>query len=727
MSRFNDESQNFDVRLSVIQYVTLAVFLVIGVRFWALQVVKHEEFAKAADENRIRAIPIPAPRGNILDRNGKLLVDSRPAFNLIVNREDLKKQGLDELLGVLQTSLSVDPSWARSQINDPNAPKSRPVLIKQGITEADRAWVEAHEFEYPELHVELQPQRIYPLGPVLGHVLGYVGQISDNQLKAKEELPEFAGAQSGDIVGQAGIERSHNQILMGIEGKRIVIVDSRGRTVEEVERIEPVPGQDLYTTIDLDLQMIAEQKLADTKLDGVAVALDPRTGEVLALVSHPSYDPNLFAGGISPADYAKLRDDPDKPLINRAIQEIYPPGSTWKIIMAMAGLSEGAMKPTEGIACGGGIQIGSRFAACHGSHGAPNLERAIAISCNGYFYRVGLKLGVEKIGKWSTAMGLGKKTGVDLPNETPGYVPAPDLKLRWKKKDEDPNLPKFKWNDGDTVNAAIGQGYDRPTPLQMVHAFAGVAMDGHFTTPHLLKVARSNGVRPEILFEDPNVVDYPLDPVAYKYVMEGMRQVVTNGTARRAEVPGFDVCGKTGTAQVVSIRSGASGKQKEHAWFVGFAPKPDLDAGRPAEIAVCVLVEHGGHGGVESAPIAQAIMAEYVRKYHGAEVATTPGTDAPAASDDPDAVSIDPDDQSVSDVGDTPAPPTTPDTVAAPAPTIVPRLEPSEETAPAEDAGPPAEPETPQLNPMQGILKSTKPEGARSQGPGVGRSSPAGP
>jgi penicillin-binding protein 2 len=701
MSRFNDESQNFDARLSAIQYFTLVIFLVLGVRFWALQIVKYEELNKASIENRLRRIPIPAPRGNILDRNGKILVDSRPAFNLIVNREDLRKQNFDALLGILRENLGVDPAWARAQIDDPAAPKSRPVVVKQNITEADRAWVEAHEFEHPELHVELQPQRIYPLGPVLGHVLGYVGQISDAQLKA--ELPEFSGAQSGDVVGQAGIERSHNQILMGTEGYREVVVDSRGRFVEELNRVEPVPGQDLVTSLDLDIQMVAEQTLAATKLNGVAVALDPRNGEIYALVSHPSYDPNLFSGGISPEDYAGLRDNPDKPLINRAIQEIYPPGSTWKIIMAMAGLSEGAIKPNESLPCGGGISLGTRFAACHGSHGAPNIERAIAISCNGYFYRLGLKLGVDKIHKWSDAMGLGRKTGVDLPNEQPGYIPERDLKLRWKKKDEDPSLPKFRWNDGDTINASIGQGYDRPTPLQLVHAFGGIAMDGHFTTPHLLRVAKANANRPETVYQDPHVKDYPLDPTAYKYVMEGSRQVVTNGTARRAEVPGFDVCGKTGTAQVVSVRTGASGKQKEHAWFVGYAPKPDKEVGRQPEIAVVVLVENGGHGGTTSAPIAQAMIAEYVRKNHPEiAAATAPETDGAAPGADPDVVALDPDveDSSSSGTAD-PAP--VPDGAAAPAPTIVPKLDPAAPGAPEAAAPPP--PERPHLDPLGGIMK----------------------
>jgi penicillin-binding protein 2 len=713
MSRFNEEAQNFDARLSVVMYIMLAFFLVLGVRFWVLQVVNHESFLVKSNENRIREIPIPAARGNILDRNGRILVDSRPAFNLILNREDLRKQNLDELLSVIRDNLGVDPDWARQQIDDPLAPKSRPVVIKQNISEADRAWVEAHEYEHPELNVALQPQRIYPLGPILGHVLGYVGQISDAQLKAN--LPEFEGARSGDVVGQAGIERSHNSTLMGKEGTRRVVVDSRGRFVEEIELVEPIPGQDIVTAIDIDLQMIAEEKLAATKLNGVAIAMDPRNGEILALVSHPSYDPNLFAAGISPEDYAALRDNPDKPLTNRAIQDIYPPGSTWKPIMAMAGLSEGSMKPNEGIPCGGGISIGSRFAACHGSHGAPNLERAIAVSCNGYFYRVGLRLGVDKLHKWATAMGLGKRTGVDLPNETPGYVPDSQIKLRWKKKDDDPEDKKYRWNDGDTVNAAIGQGYDRPTPLQMVHAFGGLAMDGRFTTPHLLRTAKSNGVTAEFGFDDPNIVDIPLDPVAFKYVMEGMRQVVTNGTAKRAEVPGFDVCGKTGTAQVVSVRTGATGKQKEHAWFVGFAPKPE--EGRLPEIAVCVLVEHGGHGGTISAPIAQAIIAEYVRKTRG----TVEGAPVDPAVDDDSIVGVDSVDLDGSDE------PTDADAAepaggegstvpAAPAPTIVPKVTTGGGTAPVTSEVQPAQ----QFSPLQGVMKD-RPPAAPPPSPPAGR------
>jgi penicillin-binding protein 2 len=710
MSRISDESQDFDARLSAIRAVALVVFVVLGVRFWGLQVVNHESYAIQAERNRTRDIPIPAPRGNILDRNKKILVDSRPTFSLKVNREDLKKHELKELLDILHEHLGVDPDYAAQQINDPLAPKSRPVTIKPNLTDSDRAWVEAHELEYPELYVDLEPQRIYPLGPVLAHVLGYVGQISPGQLNAK--LPEFAGASSGDIVGQSGIERSHNQLLMGREGTRRVIVDSAGRFVDELERIEPVPGQDLITTIDLDLQQLAEEQLAATKLKGTIVLLDPRNGEILAMVSQPSYDPNVFSSGISKDDYAKLANDESRPLRNRAIQDIYPPGSTWKLVMAMAGLSEKAMTADEGVACGGGIQSGNRFAACHGSHGAPNVERALAVSCNGYFYRVGVRLGPEKIHRWATAMGLGKKTGIDLPNETAGYVPDEKIKLRWKIKNH-PNDddPIYRWTQSDTINASIGQGYDRPTPLQMVHAFGGIGMNGHFTTPHLLLKALGNSVRQEVTFKDPNVVDIPLEKHTFDAVMKGLRAVVTSGTARRAEVPGFEVGGKTGTAQVISLRTGASGRFKEHAWFCAIAPMPDAARGLEPEIAAVVLVENGGHGGTTCAPIAQALFTAYAQKAHP-EMLAGGKTEVTGESvgADPDAAALLP--ESADEVQQQADSSQTGDTAIA-APTLV-------RGAAATDA-PEGEAPAPLpaagVNPLQGVLKGPEDQESPPAGP----------
>jgi penicillin-binding protein 2 len=705
MSRFgSDESQNFEMRLSAIQVVALIIFAALGFRFWGLQVVKHKEYDQQAKANQFRKVPIPAPRGNILDRNGNVLVDSRPSFAVVVSREDLTKERVPELLAAAQEFLGVDAEWARAQIYDNPKDRAKPVTLKTNLTEADRAWIETHEYEFPEFQVELQPQRIYPHGEKLAHVLGYVGEISRPQLEATPRAPEYEDVKSGDIVGQAGIERSQNRLLTGRDGYRLIVVDSRGRFVDEIERVEPVPGQDLYTTIDLDLQNVAEAQLAATKYNGAVVFLDPRNGEVLAMVSLPSYNPELFAGGITPQNYALLRDNPDKPLRNRPIQDIYPPGSTWKGIMAMAALSEHAVKPEEPIACGGGIQVGNRFTACHGSHGAPDVERALAVSCNGYFYRVGLKLGVDKISKWARTMGFDKKTGIDLPNEQPGYVPSRDIKLRFKPKNKPDTDPQYQWKDIDTVHASIGQGYDRPTPLQMVHAFAGIAMNGRFTTPHLLLRAASVGkegtdtFRPEVTYRDDHIVEVPLDPVAYHHVVAGMREVVTAGTARRAEVAGFDVCGKTGTAQVASIRMGATGKLREHAWFVGFAPMA------APEIAWAIVAEHGGHGGVTCAPVAQAIIAEYVRKTRGYDpMATTPAAPPAAGAEggsgvEPDAPGLDPTDE-IEESGDL----TSNDAVVgdAPAPTIVPQ---ASEPAAGQPAEPPP-PAEPQIDPLQGIMR----------------------
>lgn len=727
MSRTSsDDFQNFDLRLSAIQVIALVIFVALGARFWSLQVINHEMWELASIENQFRKVTITAPRGNILDRNGRILVDSRPAFALVISREDLKGDRVPAILAALQDNLGVDAESARIEIYENLKDRAKPVTLKPILSDADRAWISTHEYEFPELQIELQPQRIYPHGAKLAHVLGYVGEISKRQLELVKEgkFPEYANAQPGDKVGQAGIERSHNQILTGVDGYRLIVVDSRGRFVDEIERVEPVPGQDLYTTIDLDLQTMAEEQLAASGYNGAAVFMDPRDGGVLAMVSLPSYDPELFAAGITSENYAKLRDNPDRPLRNRVIQDIYPPGSTWKTIMAMAALSERAVTPVEPVACGGGIQVGNRFTACHGSHGAPNVERALAVSCNGYFYRVGLKLGVDAIHKWASTMGFGKRTGIDLPNEEKGYIPARDIKLRFKPKDKREDDPQYQWKDIDTVHASIGQGYDRPTPLQMVHAFSGIAMNGRFTTPHLLERAAAVGepgtasFRPEIVYTDENVVNIPLDQVAYHHVMEGMRQVVTAGTARRAEVPGFDVCGKTGTAQVVSIRSGATGKQREHAWFVGFAPKA------APEIAFAIVAEHGGHGGTTCAPIAQRVIAEYVRLTRGYDPLTTTPIVAGETSEggsgiEPEAPGLDPTDEIEEERNLTQSPAAPED---APEVRTIPRAVP----AAGEQQAVPEPPSGPLFNPLQGILKGDSPPEPEDRNKGQQRPSPRG-
>lgn len=584
-------------RILFFKYFVLLFFVVLGVRFWYLQVVNHEHYLRAAENNRVREIPIPAPRGTILDSEGRVLVDSTPTYSIILYQEDMTDK--EDTLKLLITRFGIDKNALLKMINAPGA-KNRPLVVKTNATYADRAWIEAHEFEYPELKIELQPQRRYPLGEVLAHVVGYVGEIGEEQLRD----PTYDYCHPGDIIGQAGLEQSYNKILMGKEGYRRVLVDSRGRVLQQLEEIPPVPGQDIITTIDLDIQMVAEEQLTTSGFYGTVVINDPRDGAILALVSHPSYDPNLFAAGIKPADFNRLVNNPKRPLRNRAIQDRHPAGSTWKILIATAGLEEKAIADKQALTCGGGISTGGRFVHCHGGHGAPDVKRAIEISCNGYFFRAGIKLGIENLEKWELLLGTGVKTGIDLPNEIKGIVPS----RQWKRK-EYPKDPR--WKEADMVYASIGQSGVATTPIQIMHAVTGIGAGGKYYTPHIFKEAKATEQSPAIIHQ-PKLREAHISQETWNVVSDGMWRVVNgSGTGRRAAIPGFDVSGKTGTAQVVGIQSGAKGEQKEHAWFVGYAPK-----GAP-EIGGVALVEHAGHGGTESAPIIKACFEEYLRKKKG--------------------------------------------------------------------------------------------------------------
>lgn len=584
-------------RILFFKYFVLLFFVVLGIRFWYLQVVNHEHYLRAAENNRVREIPIPAPRGTILDREGRILVDSTPTYGIILYQEDMDDR--DTTVNILTTRFGLEKNALLKMINAPGA-KNRPIVVKTNASVSDRAWIEAHEFEHPELKIELQPQRRYPLGEILAHVVGYVGEIGEEQLRD----PSYDYCRPGDIIGQAGLEQSYNKILMGKEGYRRVLVDSRGRVLQQLEEIPPVPGQDIITTIDLDIQNVAEEQLSTSGFYGTVVINDPRDGSILAMVSHPSYDPNLFAAGIKPADFNRLVNNPKRPLRNRAIQDRHPAGSTWKILMATAGLEEKVITDKQAIPCGGGLSTGGRFVHCHGGHGAPDVKRAIEISCNGYFFREGIKLGIEKLEKWEPLFGTGVKTGIDLPNEIKGIVPS----RQWKRK-EYPKDPQ--WKEADTVYASIGQSGVSTTPIQIMFAVTGIGNGGKYYTPHIFKEARATEQSPAIVYQ-PKLRDAGISEETWTVVSEGMWRVVNgSGTGRRAAIPGFDVSGKTGTAQVVGIQKGASGEQKEHAWFVGYAPK-----GAP-EIGGVALVEHAGHGGTESAPIIKACFEEYLRKKKG--------------------------------------------------------------------------------------------------------------
>ena len=615
--KFEDSSQNLRGRLWIVQIVVIFLLAILGVRLYYLQLVRGAHYAEIAQNQRIRLLPIPAPRGVIFDRDGRPLVTSRPIYNVILSREDLKGRPLASFTEPLSVALGVDKEILQDRFNQISSqPAFESILVKQDATQGDIAWVEAHELEFPELRVEQQPQRHYPPDGLLAHVLGYVGEIGSEQLK--QDFYKDKGLKAGDIIGQSGLEQTYDEYLRGTDGYRKVLVDSRGRIQEEIETVDPISGQDLYTTIDLDLQLAAEEQLRTSATKrGVIVVVDPNNGEVLAMASAPTFDPNLFSSRISTregrAEYAALLSDPDTPLINRAVQSRYPPGSTWKIPMAIAGLQQGAITLEDSnIMCGGGITVGNKFTRCMGNHGSPDVKTAITHSCDGYFYRLGLKMGIDGIVAMVDEFDLNKRTGVDIPNEVLSLTPSRELKRRMQ-----PRSPE--WNDIDTVYASFGQVYDVITPIALIRAIAAISVGGKLYTPHFVKEFKPVG-KPGDPYYRPGRGFQPLDPerphpkvvniphTISQVVGEGMWSVVNaGGTAGAIKMAGFDIAGKTGTAQVVGLGKDV-GKNKDHSWFVSYAP-----ANKP-EIALVALIENSGFGGQHAAPAVRRVYDAYYRK-----------------------------------------------------------------------------------------------------------------
>ena len=610
--KFEDDSQNLRLRLRLIQVLVILLLGVLAARLYFLQVVKGAYYSERAENQRIRLLPIPAPRGAILDREGRLLVDSRSIYNVILSREDIKGMDFNALIEPLSAGLAVDADILRERFEEMKSqPAFESIRIKENATPADIAWVEAHALEYPMLRVESQPQRRYPANGVLAHALGYVSEISPDQL----EQPRYKekGYKPGDIIGQEGLEAVYDDYLRGRDGYRKVIVDSRGHIQSEIEKVDPQPGQDLVTTIDLDLQEAAEEQLRTSPSKrGVIVAMDPNNGEILTMASYPTFDPNLFSQRITTKpgrrEYAALLNDPARPLYNRAIRGRYPPGSTWKIPMGMAGLMQGAITiQHSNIACGGGITIGNKFTRCMSNHGVPELRYAITKSCDGYFYRLGLKMGIQGIMKMVDDFDFNKRTGIDLPHELISWTPSPEFKARMQPKDPG-------WRDIDTVYASFGQVYDIITPISLLRAVAGIGVGGKLYVPHLLKEARAVSATPQFPdrqarpFEHPEPKIVPIPEDQHHFVVEGMWGVVNNGgTGARIKMVGFDIAGKTGTAQVVSLGK-EHGANKDHAWFVSYAP-----AYKP-EISTVALIENVGFGGTYAAPATRALYDIYYRK-----------------------------------------------------------------------------------------------------------------
>lgn len=626
-----EDRQSLQLRLAGLRIGLLAVFVLIAGAFWVLQVLQYTEYRDRAEQNHTRTIPLLAPRGVLFDRNGDVLVQNRRSFRIAIVREqttdiDDTIRHLAEITGTAESDIRAIMTRRRAD------PLFRPIAVIDHASDAQVAAVIAQRLELPGVVVDQIPIRSYPGEGA--HVFGYVGEVQQAQL----DRPEFAGLLPGAIVGQAGLEQIYNAPLMGNDGNRFVIVDSRGREIEELERQDPVDGQRVKLTIDRDMQRALEDAFHADGFNGAAAFLDPRTGEVLALTSLPAYDPNNFAAGISPATWSALNKDPLRPLGNRLIQGLYSPGSTFKIVMAIAALEEGIITPDTVIGCrGSGVFYGRSFKCWNTSgHGAMTLRHALEQSCNVFFYTLGERINarfgdkaIDTINKWAVRLGLVGKTGIDLPQENSSLVPSTEWKLRERGE---------RWYSGETISVAIGQGAVSVSPMAMAVMMATVANGGTLHTPHLVKaIDRGHGWEP--LPPGRPRSTFVMSPDHLDAVREGLWMAVNspNGTATsRGKITGKDVAGKTGTAQVISndnkaaaqAAARAAGKDPatfdDHGWFVFFAPRDN------PEVAGVVFTEHSKHGYL-SAPIAKHVMETYFAKKEGRPLPVYMSTIKPVA------------------------------------------------------------------------------------------------
>jgi len=600
-------------RLVILQIAVILLFAALGVCFWVLQIVQHAKYEEMAANNHQRTLALRAPRGVLFDRNGKVLVDNRHSFTISIVREHSKD--LDRTARFLSQVVGVDLKQIQQIIDRHRGePSYRPIVVIEDATLAQVAAVTARrlDFELPDVVVEEVPARQYPAS-LAAHLFGYVGQVSDAQVTTDPTV------KSGDIVGQSGLEKAYNTDLRGANGARVVVVNSVGREISVLEEQKPTEGKRLQLTLDYDVQRATEEAFnavseAGLTNAGAAVVLDPRTGEVLAFTSRPTYDPNAFASGIDRDTWSALNSDEQRPLNNRAVQGRYSPGSTFKMAVGLAGLEEGVIDPDFHVHCGGGANFYGRYFKCwkKGGHGSVDLRTAIAQSCDVYFYTVANMLGVDRINKWATLLGLGVKSGIDLPNEVTGLVPS----TKWKQE-----ARHEKWYAGETISVGIGQGAVSVTPISMAVYMATIANGGTRITPQLVKaIDDGSGWKP--VPAPPVQSTFEITPEKLQAIRDGMWMVVNgSGTGGRARVAGKDVAGKTGTAQIISNQGRAAARGKgdfrDNAWFSFFAPRDN------PKIAGIVFLEHGMHG-PNAASVARHILETFFAKQDGRPLPAAP-------------------------------------------------------------------------------------------------------
>jgi penicillin-binding protein 2 len=598
-----DIPPELQLRLVAAVALVFIAFSLIGVRLWYLQVFSGPDMRSLSEHNRIRLVRVPAARGVVYDRFGEILIDNRPSYDVVFVPEDARDRG--RVLTNLAHYLGEEEGALRQTAR---APSKRPpyegIVLRRDLDWQGVVVLETHQFDLPGISLQVGPRRYYPFGPLAAHLLGYVGEVSERELAAG-----MSQHRPGDLIGKAGLEKAWDVDLRGESGGEQVEVDALGRRVRVLEQVPDLPGSTFTLTLDRDLQETAEHALQGQ--DGALVALDPRNGEVLVMVSRPAYDPNVFSRGIRREEWRALTQNRKHPLNNRAVQGQYPPGSTFKVAVAAGALEEKAVTPSTGVFCAGGIPFGNHFFRCwrKGGHGHVDVHSAVVESCDVFFYQVGQRLGVDGIADYARRLGLGAPTGIALDHEKGGIIPDTE----WKRR-------RFKqpWYSGETLSVAIGQGYVTATPLQMAMMAATIANGGTRYRPNYVKrVEHPDGTVREIT---PEVMgEAKLKKSTLNLVRSAMRDVVMtdNGTGKKARVVGITVAGKTGTSQVVKMgdreRSNKGAKEtRDHAWFVAFAPA------EAPEIAVAAIIEHaGGGGGAIAAPIVQQVLQRYFSRSQG--------------------------------------------------------------------------------------------------------------
>lgn len=591
-------------RLPLLAAFIIIFVVVLLIRLWYLQAVKGQYYYDQAESNRIRPVIIRPPRGIIYDRNGRPLVENVLTFDISLVPEDASD--LDATIKKLSPIVKVDQNEIRKILEDASSIRTKyePVKILEEAPWDEVAVVEAHQDDLPGVIIEPEHRRHYPYNGLASHQLGYIGKIS--QARRKQEQADI-----NQLVGQGGLEKVYDKLLRGISGRRMIQVNAAGRKVKDLGIEEPRPGQDIYLTIDLDVQQAAEEALGNRA--GSVVAMDPNTGEILAMASHPNYDPNLFPRGITPKDWIRLTNDPSHPLYNRAIQSVYPPGSTFKIIVALAGLDSEIIKLDDKVTCKGFIKSGRQTFRCwkKQGHGPIAFHEALVESCDVYFYTMAERIGFDRIAEYARMLGLGSLTGIQLPDEKPGLIPT----AAWKQKRTGEH-----WYPGDTYINAIGQGYVLVSPIQAARMISAVANGGYLYQPVLLKQTRdreTGEVKKFAASQQKQAI--PINEKALEEVRQALVGVVNEpgGTAHGAQTPLATVAGKTGTAQVIAQKVAGrtlSENTRDHAWFVAYAPAEN------PKIAVAVVVEHGGHGGSAAAPVAKRVIEEYLKNVEQAIV-----------------------------------------------------------------------------------------------------------